>query len=55
MASKKCPACDKDMGEETRCPHCGHLDTSSINIFIFAFSAATIIIFIVFGIWIVNH
>ena len=55
MALNKCPACDTEMNNEVRCPNCGHLDTSTINMFIFAFSAATIIIFIVFGIWVVNH
>jgi transposase len=54
MSAKKCPACGTKMDNEARCPNCGHLDTSAINLFIFAFSAATIIIFIVFGFWIIT-
>lgn len=56
MSLKKCPMCDENMGSnDPRCPNCDYLNTSSINTFIFAFSAATIIIFAVFGVWIWQH
>ncbi|MDA7817306.1 hypothetical protein N9A28_03890 [Sulfurimonas sp.] len=52
---KKCVKCGADMKEEVRCPECDYVDTSTINTFIYAFSAGTIIIFILFGLWIINQ
>ena len=53
MSVGKCPKCNADMNGNVRCPKCDYVDTSTINTFIFAFSAATVIIFILFGAWVV--